>query len=64
MMSEEFDRLSGMTFAVVFYSNENVFVPRSNISKYQNHAVDNFFFNLRFFSAYLVYIDSPKKGQE
>ena len=42
-MYEEFDRLSGMTLSVVFYSNENVFVPRSNISKYQNHAVDNFF---------------------
>ena len=28
-MFEEFDRLSGMTFAVDFYSNKKVFVPRS-----------------------------------
>ena len=34
------------------------------VNKYLSHDVDNFFFNLRFFSAYLVHIDTPNKAHE
>ena len=60
---EQFDRLSGMTFAVVFYTgNKNAFVQRSKSTPEPRRR--QFFFNLRFFSAYLVHIDSPNRGHE
>ena len=64
-MFEEFDRLSGtmIALAVVFYSNKNVFVPWSKQMP-EPCCRQFFFFNLRFFSAYLVQIDSPNKGHK
>ena len=35
----------------------------NGVNQHQSHAVDKFF-NLRFFLAYLVHIDSPNRGHE
>ena len=51
---EQFDRLSGMTFAVVFYTgNKYVVVQRSKSTPEPRRKTN--FFNLRFFLAYLVH---------
>ena len=46
-MSEEFDRLSGMTIAVVFIVTK--MFSSHGVNKYQSHAVDNCFFKFKNF---------------